>query len=77
MVRGAHRFRNPDEDLPQDFNVRHAEYYAVLEQLREGRVFVEDLGRKMEVALSAFDANLLTNTKVKITTRKRKRPYLP
>ena len=78
MVRGAHCFRNPDEDLPQDFNVRHAEYYAVLEQLREGRVFVEDLGRKMEVALSAFDANLLTNTKVKIvTTRKGKRPYLP
>jgi hypothetical protein len=43
----------------------------------KGGCLLEDLGRKMEVALSAFDANLLTNTKVKITTRKRKRPYLP
>ena len=77
MVKGAHRFRKPDEDLLQDFNVRRAEYYAALEQSREGRVFVEDLGRKMEVALSVFDANLLTNTKVKIRTRKRKRPHLP
>ena len=49
------------------------EYYAPLEQSREGRVFVEDLRRNMEVALTAFDANLLTNTKVKIvTTRKGK-----
>jgi hypothetical protein len=43
----------------------------------KGGCLLEDLGRKMEVALSAFDANLLTNTKVKITMRKRKRPYLP
>jgi hypothetical protein len=41
MVKGAHRFRKPDEDLLQDFNVRRAEYYAALEQSREGRVFVE------------------------------------
>ena len=43
----------------------------------KGGCLLEDLGRKMEVALSAFDANLLTNTKVKIRTRKRKRPHLP
>jgi hypothetical protein len=40
-VKGAHRFRNPDEDLPQDFDVRREEYYAVLEQPREARAFVE------------------------------------
>jgi hypothetical protein len=32
-VKGAHRFRNPDEDLPQDFDTQRGEYYAALEGL--------------------------------------------
>ena len=46
-VRGAHRFRNPDEDLPQDFDVRRDEYYGVLQQPLKASVFVENLRRKM------------------------------
>ena len=57
-VKGAHRFRNPDEDLPQDFDVRRDEYYAALKQPREARVFVEELRHKMETALAAFNASL-------------------
>jgi hypothetical protein len=34
-VKGAHRFRNPDEDLPQDFELRREEYYLALQQPRE------------------------------------------
>ena len=67
-IQGAHRFRNPDEDLPQDFDVRRDEYYAALEQPREARVFVGNVRRKMEAALSAFDASLATTTRVKIVT---------
>ena len=37
-VKGAHRFRNPDEDLPQDFDLRRDEYYAALEQPRDAGV---------------------------------------
>ena len=70
-VRGAHRFRNPDEDLPQDFDVRRDEYYGVLQQPLKASVFVENLRRKMEVALTAFDANLPNHTKVKIVTTKK------
>ena len=70
-AKGAHRFRNPDEDLPQDFDVRRDEYYAALEQPREARVFVAELRHKMEAALTAFDATLPTNTKVKIVTTKK------
>jgi hypothetical protein len=40
-VKGAYRFRNPDEDLPQDFDLRREEYYAALDQPREARTFVE------------------------------------
>ena len=55
-VRGAHRFRNPDEDLPQDFDIRRDDYYTALGQPLKARHFVEELHRKMEMALSTFDA---------------------
>jgi hypothetical protein len=70
-VEGAHRFRNPDEDLPQDFNVRRDEYYAAIEQPRDASVFVDNVRRKMEVALTALDASLPTNIKVKIVSTKK------
>jgi hypothetical protein len=44
-VKGAHRFRNPDEDF---LDVRREEYYKALEQPREARAFVENLRRKVE-----------------------------
>jgi hypothetical protein len=65
-VQGAHRFRNPNEDLPQDFDTRRDEYYAALEQPREARVFVDALRSKMESALAAFNASLPANAKVKL-----------
>jgi hypothetical protein len=70
-VKGAHRFRNPDEDLPQDFDIRRDEYYTALGQPLKARQFVEKLHRKMEVPLTTFDANLPTNPKVKIVTTKK------
>jgi TnpA family transposase len=70
-VQGAHRFRDPNEDLPQDFDARRDEYYAALEQPREARVFVDELRRKMETALAAFNASLPANAKVKLVTTKK------
>jgi TnpA family transposase len=69
-VEGARRFRNPDHDLPQDFDLRRDEYYAALEQPRDARVFVEDLRNKMEAALTALDAGLPANDNLKIITTK-------
>jgi hypothetical protein len=72
-VEGAHRFRNPDEDLPQDFDVRRGEYYAAIEQPLDAGAFVDNVRSKMEAALVALDATLPTNIKVKlVTTRKGK-----
>jgi TnpA family transposase len=70
-VKGAYRFRNPDEDLPQDFELRREEYYSALEQPREARAFVEDLRRKVTAALAALDGSLPANPKVKIVTTKK------
>ena len=70
-VKGAHRFRNPDEDLPQDFDTRRSEYYAALEQPLEAKVFVENVRRKMAAALAALNSNLPTNPNVKIVITKK------
>ena len=70
-VKGADRFRNPDEDLPEDFDARREEYYAAIEQPRDAKVFVETLRRNMDAALDALNLNLPSNPKVSIVTTKR------
>jgi TnpA family transposase len=70
-VEGAARFCNPDEDLPQDFDVKRAAYYEALAQPQDSGVFVEHLRGKMDAALMALNATLPTNTKVKIITSKK------
>ena len=70
-VEGARRFRNPDEDLPQDFEARRTEYYAALKQPQDARVFVDGLRQRMEQALADLDATLPTNGKVKLVTTKK------
>jgi TnpA family transposase len=70
-VKGARRFRNPDEDLPQDFEARRTEYYAALQQPPDARVFVDGLRQRMELALADLDASLPTNGKVKLVTTKK------
>lgn len=70
-VKGAHRFRNPDEDLPQDFDTRRSEYCVALDQPLEAKLFVENVRRKMEVALTALNSDLPTNPSVKIVTTKK------
>lgn len=70
-VAGAHRFRNPDEDLPQDFEVRRDDYYATLKQPREATVFVAHLRHTLESALVTFNADLPANPKVKLLTSKK------
>jgi TnpA family transposase len=69
-VHGAHRFRNPDEDVPHDFDVRRDEYYVTLGQPRAAEMFVETVRGKMAAALAAFDASLPTDPKVQIVTGK-------
>jgi TnpA family transposase len=70
-VKGGRRFRNPDEDLPQDFETRRHEYYAALHQPLEAKVFVENVRSKMEAALAALNSGLPTNPNVKIATTKK------
>jgi hypothetical protein len=54
-VVGANRFRNPDEDLPTDFEQNRAIYYDALHQPREADKFIEKIKASMQAALSSFN----------------------
>jgi hypothetical protein len=67
-VEGAARFCNPDEDLPHDFDVKRAAYYHALAHPQDSDLFTAALRRQMDAALTALDATLPANTKVKTLT---------
>ncbi|MGW5464368.1 Tn3 family transposase [Streptomyces sp. NPDC003996] len=57
-VVGADKWRNPDDDLPGDFEVRRAEYYEKLNKPREAKVFTAQLQAEMRAELGALDTKL-------------------
>ena len=65
-VDGAHRYRNPDEDLPQDFTSKRKEYCEALNQPVSAEEFVQKLQAEMAQKLSAFNKTLPKNKKVKM-----------
>jgi TnpA family transposase len=60
-VVGADRYRNPDEDLPQDFDEHRERYYEALGQPMEADRFVEGLKQEMVRALCMLDENVPHN----------------
>lgn len=66
-VPGANKFRNPDEDLPADFEERRAEYYADLEMPLDPVQLIQGLQAEMVGALTELNETIKTNDQVKIT----------
>lgn len=69
-VEGADRWRNPDEDLPADFEAKRQEYYQALEQPLKASDFIAQLKSAMTEALTAFDEGLPSNEGVQIVGNK-------
>ena len=65
-VVGANRYRDPDEDLPADFDENREEYYQALPLPLNADRFITDLQAEMREALSTFDAGLQKNPYVRI-----------
>jgi hypothetical protein len=65
-VVGANRYRNPDEDLPADFEANRDEYFKALNLPLEADRFITDLKAEMREALSTFDTGLKKNSSVRI-----------
>jgi TnpA family transposase len=68
-VAGADRYRNPDEDLPADFDARREEHYAALGLPRSADAFLAGLQEDMRVALSRLDRDLPRNPDVRISRK--------
>ncbi|NQY74051.1 MAG: Tn3 family transposase [Candidatus Margulisbacteria bacterium] len=63
---GADRYRNPDEDLPSDFQLKKQEHYLALNLTMDVELFMNDLKDKMDTSLIQFNRTVPKNKKVKI-----------
>ena len=68
-VTGAERYRNPEEDLPTDFEDQRETYYQALQQPSDAGAFVENLQQQMVDGLTQLDQGMPENDPVKILTK--------
>ncbi len=71
-VVGANRYRNPDEDLPADFEAQRIPYYQALKLPLEADRFIADLQTEMREALRTLDAGMPANQLVQIGRKRKK-----
>lgn len=71
-VLGGHRWRDPDEDLPGDFDTTREVHYAAIRQPTDPTAFITALRERMTAALAGLDAALVEGTAggVAITARR-------
>jgi hypothetical protein len=75
-VEGASHYRNPDDDLPADFNQKRATYYEALHLPQDADTFITGVQQEMIGALSAFNAGLPSNPKVTLRPSGKNRIHL-
>jgi TnpA family transposase len=69
-VVGADRYRNPDEDLPADFEAQRAPYYQALGLPLDADRFIAGIRDEMRAALATLDIGLPDNRLVRITGKR-------
>ena len=72
-VAGAEKHRDPDEDLPRDFEERRAEYYRELGRDSDARAFTAGLKTRLSEALTRLNRTIPVNPKVRILWRGKNR----
>ncbi|WP_253905270.1 Tn3 family transposase [Arthrobacter sp. H14] len=72
FVTGARKWRDPEDDLPKDFDATRELHYEALRQPLDPSAFIHDLQSRMTRALESLDNALLGDTAggVKITKRR-------
>ncbi|WP_419904250.1 Tn3 family transposase [Kiloniella sp.] len=63
---GANRHRNPDEDLPQDFESQRDSYYKNLNLTRDAHTFITSIKADLERELRLLNTEIPGNKKVRI-----------
>ena len=70
-VTGSRRYRNPEEDLPQDFEARKDYYYGKLGIPQDAKAYTQALREELTKSLESLDKTLPSNPKVKIVRKKK------
>jgi len=65
-AKNANRFRNPDEDLPKDFETKRQIYYDALHQPQDVEIFIGKLQQEMKTALTMLNQTIPNNTGVQL-----------
>ncbi|MEY9323542.1 TnpA family transposase [Sinorhizobium fredii] len=68
-VVGADRYRNPDDDLPRDFEIRRDAYYTVLNLTPNARAFTAGIRKELEHELLLLNETIPRNGKVRLLWR--------
>ncbi len=68
-VVGANRYRNPEEDLPTDFEQQREVYYQALQQPEDVEAFISNLQQQMSLGLRRLDLRMPQNNSVQILTK--------
>jgi hypothetical protein len=68
-VEGADRYRNPDDDVPTDFEARREEYYAALNLPRDPETFIAGIREQMRTELQTLNDGLPRNPSVRISDK--------
>ncbi|WP_010233689.1 Tn3 family transposase [Clostridium arbusti] len=71
-VVGGNRYRNPDEDLPTDFEEHREENYKALNKPLDSEKFINDIKQSMYNSLTKLDINMPKNPKVRISNKNNK-----
>ncbi|MCL2644848.1 MAG: Tn3 family transposase [Betaproteobacteria bacterium] len=69
-VVGANRYRNPDDDLPADFEQNRESYYQALNLPLDVDSFITKIQAEMCKALSTLDAGMKKNRHVRLSNNK-------
>ena len=68
-VVGANRYRNPEEDLPADFESQRLGYFQALKQPSDVELFITNLQQQMDESLTPLAREIPKNKLVKIKTK--------
>ena len=71
-VKGSFTYRNPEEDLPKDYEEKREEYYKTLNVPLSSETFIQTIKLKMKENLNIFDENFPNNPYVEIIKKKDK-----
>ena len=66
-VVGADKYRDPEKDLPQDFETQKTQYFEALSQPQDVDTFVQGLEQQLKDALVMLHDGLPKNAEVKVT----------